>query len=311
MTTMNISIEDVTKDRTPLSLWVVFLSMYYMLIFTIAVPGNALALWVFCQQKSSSPSKVFLRSLSIADICYVLILPMRIDYHLSDSHWPFGVILCKLSGFLFYLNMYCSIYLMGFISLDRLLAVILPLRSQVVRKPLYANVAVAILWTMIIGSMIPSLFSRHHQNTSANMSVSHDECNMLYLENSTSSNALISTMVAFLLPFITIIIAYIVILLKLRTLTQHEGRPVRDKAVKMIILVVMNFLFAFAPYHICRVVYIKQIGGSLDLLRRPNQITSALTCISGVLDPMMYFFLNQAYRKTVLHLFCKTRQYGL
>ncbi|XP_047205180.1 uracil nucleotide/cysteinyl leukotriene receptor [Girardinichthys multiradiatus] len=306
MTAMNISNWDETEGlyRTTLPLWDVILSMFYILIFFIAVPGNVLALWAFCHQKGTSPSKVFLRNLSIADICYVLILPMRIVYHLSDNHWPFGNILCQLSGFLFYLNMYCSLYLMSFISLDRLLAVILPLRSQFVRKPLYANISVAILWVMVIVSMIPSLFSKKNQDNSAN------NCSMLYLER-TSSKALISTMVAFLIPFSTIVITYVVILLKLRNLKQQEERPVKDKAVKMIILVVMNFLFAFVPYHICRIIYAQRIGGSMESLKRANQITSALTCISGVLDPVMYFFLNKMYRNTFLHLFCKTRRCDL
>ncbi|MEQ2279247.1 Nephrocystin-3 [Ameca splendens] len=220
MTAMNISNWDETEGlyRTTLPLWDVILSMFYILIFFIAVPGNVLALWAFCHQKGTSPSKVFLRNLSIADICYVLILPMRIVYHLSDNYWPFGNILCQLSGFLFYLNMYCSLYLMSFISLDRLLAVILPLKSQFVRKPLYANISVAILWVMVIVSMIPSLFSKKNQDNSAN------NCSMLYLER-TSSKALISTMVAFLIPFSTIVIAYVVILLKLKNLKQQEERP--------------------------------------------------------------------------------------
>ncbi|CAK6969317.1 uracil nucleotide/cysteinyl leukotriene receptor [Scomber scombrus] len=103
---------------------------FYILVFIIAVPGNTMALWAFFRQRTTSPSKVFLQHLSIADISYILILIMRIVYHLSDSRWPFGHVLCQLAGFLFYLNMYCSLYLMSFISLDRFLAVVLPIKSQ-------------------------------------------------------------------------------------------------------------------------------------------------------------------------------------
>lgn len=303
---MNISMVDETERlyKTPLPLWDIILSMFYMLIFIIAVPGNALALWAFCHQKGTSPSKVFLRNLSIADICYVLILPMRIVYHLSDSHWTFGNILCQLSGFLFYLNIYCSLYLMSFISLDRLLAVLFPLRSQGIRKPLYANIGVVVLWVIVTVSMIPTLFSQKNHDNSTN------NCSMLYLER-ISSKSLISTMVAFLIPFITVIFANLVILLKLSNLKQQEHRPIKDKAMKMIILVMLNFLFAFVPYHICRIMYNQTIPGRLESWKRANQITSALSCISGVLDPVMYFYLNKVYRNKFLHLFCKTRNPGL
>nr|XP_015810096.2 uracil nucleotide/cysteinyl leukotriene receptor [Nothobranchius furzeri] len=291
-------------NGTPMALWDIILSVYYILIFIVALAGNSLALWTFFHQKHTS-SKIFLMNLSIADICYVLILPVRVVYHLSYSHWNFGSILCRLSGFLFYLNMYCSLYLMSFISLDRFLAVVLPLRSQSVRKPLYAKVGVAILWVMVIVSMSPSLFSIKNHSNSTNT------CSMLYLEK-TSPQALVSTIIAFLIPFITILISYVLILLKLRKLKRQEQRPIKAKAVKMIVLIVMNFLFAFVPYHVCRVVYIlSDIHGhgataNHESLERANQITSALTCISCILDPVMYFVLNQAYKKTFLQLFCKS-----
>ncbi|XP_022622957.1 uracil nucleotide/cysteinyl leukotriene receptor-like [Seriola dumerili] len=281
-------------------------STFYILIFIIAVPGNALALWAFFHQDSTSPSKVFLRHLSIADISYILILPMRIVYHLSDSHWPLGHVICQLSGFLFYLNMYCSLYLMSLISLDRFLAVVLPLTSQSVRKAKYANVAVGILWVTVIVSMSPTLFSKNVTNNSTGI------CNKLYLEK-TSPTALVSTIVAFVIPLTTIMVSYILILLKLRKVKQQVERPVKDKAIKMIILIVLNFLVAFVPYHVSRVIYIEihshgnMTATSRELLGRANKITSALTCVSGILDPVMYFFLNQAYRNKLLQMFYKNR----
>ncbi|XP_030253632.1 uracil nucleotide/cysteinyl leukotriene receptor [Sparus aurata] len=286
----------------------IIFSTFYILIFIFAVPGNALALWAFFRQDSDSPSKVFLRHLSVADMSYILILPMRIVYHLSDSHWPFGHVVCQLAGFLFYLNMYCSLYLMSFISLDRLLAVVFPLKSRSFRRAVYAKVVAGILWATLILSMSPVLFSKKNPATN-----STGICTKLYLEK-TSPKALVSTVVAFVIPLTTIVVSYILILLKLRTVKQQEERPVKDKAIKMIILIVMNFLLAFVPYHVSRVIYITSHShGHLtaarhEVLGRANRITSALTCVSGVLDPVMYFFLNRAYRDRLLQLFCKDRQ---
>ncbi|XP_068438359.1 uracil nucleotide/cysteinyl leukotriene receptor [Clinocottus analis] len=282
----------------------ILFSTFYILIFIMAVPGNALALWTFFCQECTSPFKVFLRHLSVADISYVLLLPMRIVYHLSDGHWPFGYVICQLAGFLFYLNMYCSIYLMSFISLDRFLAVVLPIKSQSVRKAMYAKIVVGILWVTVIVCMSPILFSK--KNVTNN---STGICNKLYLENK-SPTALASTIVAFVVPLTTIVVCYILILLKLRGIKQKGERPVKDKAIRMIILIVINFLFAFVPYHVNRVIYIDShrcgmTAASRESLGRANRITSALTCVSGVLDPVMYFFLNRSYREKMLQLFCK------
>ncbi|XP_042366630.1 uracil nucleotide/cysteinyl leukotriene receptor [Plectropomus leopardus] len=303
---MNISEEEIQGFYSSDSHYEnMIFSTFYILIFIIAVPGNALALWAFFHQDCMSPTKVFLRHLSIADISYILILPMRIVYHLSDSHWPFGHVLCQLAGFLFYLNMYCSLYLMSFISLDRFLAVVFPIKSQSIRKALNAKVVVGILWVVVIVSMSPILFSKKSvTNNSTGI------CNKLYLEK-TSPSALISTIVAFVIPLSTIMVSYILILLKLRSVKQQGERPVKDKAIRMIILILLNFLLAFVPYHVSRVIYIEShrhvdvTAASRDSLGRANRITSALTCVSGVLDPVMYFFLNRAYRNKLLQLFCK------
>lgn len=274
-------------------------SAFYTLVFIIAVPGNTLALWTFYHLDSASPSDIFLRQLAIADIFYILILPMRIVYHLSDGIWPFRQIICQIAGFLFYLNMYCSLFLMSFISLDRFSAVVLPIRSKSVRKTVYARVTVVVLWVVVTVSMSPTLVSGRNGSTN-----STGTCHNLYLEK-TSPMALVSTLVAFTFPLATIVISYILILVKLRTVKQQT---VKDKAKAIIILIMMNFLFAFVPYHVCRVIYITNhmqghmTAARLALLGRANQVTSALTCISAILDPVMYFLMNRVYREKLLQL---------
>ncbi|KAM8881156.1 uracil nucleotide/cysteinyl leukotriene receptor [Synchiropus picturatus] len=278
---------------------------YYILVFIIALPGNVLALWAFFQRGTSSSSRVFLRHLSMADICYVLILPLRIVYHLLNCQWPFGNVLCQLSGFLFYLNIYSSMYLMSFISLDRLVAVLFATKSRVIRKAVYANAVVCVLWLLIIVSTSPMLFAG--ANISSN---STGTCGKLYLERP-SQKALVSTVVAFVIPLATIVIAYILILVKLQSVRQHKQRGVKDKAVKLIVLVVIHFLFVFVPYHVSRVMYIRSaVDGNTTTVHRSssiakvNQVTSALMCHSGILDPVMYFFLNKVYRGKLLQLVC-------
>ncbi|KAM6977677.1 uracil nucleotide/cysteinyl leukotriene receptor [Aplochiton taeniatus] len=286
-------------------------AMFYIIVFIMAVPCNIIALWAFFRQ-STSPSKIFLRQLAIADMSFVLILPLRIVYHLSDSHWPCGLILCRLVGFFFYVNVYCSLYFITFISLDRLLALALPLRSLALRKPAYARVTSGILWVVVMVSMSPLLFSKKSVIVHCNNATSI-LCTQLYLEN-TSPTALVSTVVAFTIPLTSIIGSYILILHKLRGVKQRKERPVKDKAIGMIILVMVNFLVAFVPYHVNRIIYIYMhwqghlTTVSIETLARTNRITSALTCLSGVLDPLMYFFLANAYRHLVIRIFCKNRE---
>lgn len=212
-TTMNVFQQFLYRDSRQEN---ILFSIFYSLVFVITVPGNTLALWTFTHQDSTSPSDIFLRHLSVADIFCVLILPVRVVYHLSDNRWPFGQAACRLAGFLFYLNMYCSLYLMSFISMDRFLAVVFAIRAQSVRRALYAKVGVGILWVTMIVSMSPMLFLNRGINAN-----SSSICSKLYLEE-TSFTSLVSTVVAFIVPFTTIIISYVLILWKLQTVKQRH-----------------------------------------------------------------------------------------
>lgn len=275
----------------------ILFSIFYILLFVIAVPANTLALWTFTRQDTLTPSCVFLRHLSVADIFYVLILPTRIVYHLSENHWPFGQAACRLTCFLFYLNMYCSLYLMSFISVDRLLAVVFPIRAQRLRKTLHAKVGVCILWVTVIVSMSPKLFLNREPDAN-----SSSVCSKLYLEE-TSFSSLVSTVVAFVVPLTTVVLSYVLILWKLQTVKQQH---LKEKARKMAILIPTNYVVAFLPYHVCRLLYIVSHNNGLETqsLAKALRLTSALSCVSGILDPLMYFFLNSAYREKLL-LTCK------
>ncbi|MBN3308029.1 GPR17 protein, partial [Amia calva] len=277
---------------------------YYILVFLVAVPGNVLALWVFAHHKKNKVSTVFLKNLAVADVCYMLLLPMRIVYHLMDGHWPFGEILCRVAGYLFYLNMYCSLYFMTCISLDRFLAIVFPVQSLRLRKPCYATVIVVILWLVLIITMLPMLTSK--QTVQAhNVTL----CKQLYREH-ISKKAVGSLAVAFTIPLVTIVVSYVLIIRKLWDKHQERGL-LKKKAIQMIVLILANFFIAFVPYHINRFVYISAYcnktltDNQRASLAFGNCVTSALTCISGILDPVMYFYLTKTFQKTLLSLFSR------
>ncbi|MGH0136238.1 UNVERIFIED_CONTAM: hypothetical protein FKN15_042295 [Acipenser sinensis] len=281
----------------------ILFACYYLVVFIVAIPGNTLALWVFISKGENKTFTVFLRNLAIADISYVLILPVRIIYHLNSKHWPFGEILCRLIGFLFYLNMYCSLYFMTCISLDRLLAIVFPVKSINVRKLKNAHIISCILWVALTISLFPLLVSPqtvHMDNTTV--------CLQLYREQ-TSRRALGSLSVAFIIPLVTTVFSYLLIMHKLWKRDQVT-KSIKDKAIKMIILVMIHFFVCFVPYHVNRFVYIHAFSSNSvssemkNTLSLSNRITSALTSLSGALNPILYFFLAQKFRKILLNLLC-------
>lgn len=285
-----------------------FFATLYTIIFIVSVPCNMLALWVFFHSKNSSSSKMFLLNPAIADMCYVLVLPMRVIYHASNSDWPLGEASCRLVGFLFFINLYCSMYLITCIGLDRLFVITLPLRCQSLRRSKNAKVVCAILWVLVTCSMVPVLFSPQtviFPSSGRNVTI----CNQLYLEKRKSSfKALVSTAVAIAVPLVSLTVSYILILLKLKAMTFDQRMSVQSKAIRLILLTLATFIVAFVPYHVHRFVYIECHRHSnlsdfeIKSLAFGNRLTSALTCASGIMDPVLYFFLASNYQKSLIQL---------
>uniref|UniRef100_A0A8C4N1L9 Apelin receptor n=1 Tax=Eptatretus burgeri TaxID=7764 RepID=A0A8C4N1L9_EPTBU len=67
---------------------------------------------------------LYITSLAIADLVFVVTLPLWSIYTAMGYHWPFGSFLCTTCRFIISLNMYASILCLVILSLDRYIAVV-------------------------------------------------------------------------------------------------------------------------------------------------------------------------------------------
>ncbi|CAL8375873.1 unnamed protein product [Arctogadus glacialis] len=58
-------------------------------------------------------------SLALADLCFLVTLPLWAAYTALGYHWPFGQPLCQVSSFLTALNMYASVFSLSMLSVER------------------------------------------------------------------------------------------------------------------------------------------------------------------------------------------------
>ncbi|XP_006637718.1 uracil nucleotide/cysteinyl leukotriene receptor [Lepisosteus oculatus] len=276
----------------------------YIVVFLLALTGNGLALWIFSRQHgTTSPSNVFLLHLAIADLSYVAILPLRAAYHLTGGHWPFGEVPCRVVGFLFYVNMYASIYFLACVAGDRYLAVVHAVRSLKIRQSRYAHTVSLLLWILVTVSMAPLLATRQTIQKD-NLTV----CLQLYREK-TSHRALVSIAVAFTPPFLVTLVCYLLIVHSLRQGIRLET-GLKSKALRTIGLVLLIYLVCFLPYHVSRVIYIVVHGHpgvscqTKRALMLGNRLTSSLTCLNGALDPLVYLFGAEKFRDVFWQMLC-------
>ncbi|XP_067233141.1 G protein-coupled receptor 34 like [Chanodichthys erythropterus] len=273
----------------------------YIFIFCIGLLCNTVTLYIFfLRRHTDSSMAVYMRHLALADTMLVLCLPVRVYYH--NKVGPFY--LCKVVGIFFYLNMYSSILFLSLISLDRYLKIIKPVWVFSIQKTKWSHMASYIVWVVLISGMIPFL-------TSNSLKHPCDEvCFHFHSKGTVGGTINLTTVVFFLVFYVAFLCFYVKITNKLRTMSMGNGDPKAQSRKKRVIvktfLVPSIFTLCFLPYHVIRIPYVlaqmNVIGDlhSQQLLHILNESTLLLSALNSCLDPIVYYFLSSAYRKTIL-----------
>ncbi|XP_054458753.1 lysophosphatidic acid receptor 5b [Anoplopoma fimbria] len=257
-------------------------STAYALVFgsvmTLGLPLNAVSLWILVRHHSlKSPSAIFMVNLAISDLLLVLTLSMRVYFYATGT-WPLGDMACIWITMLFRNNIRSSSIFITFISVDRLLAVVYPLRSRHLRTPYNAWKAVGLVWLFVVVVNIPesvdfsrflniynesSCFEFHHRHPPITA--------MAYVQP-----VLVLTMLA-----VNIVSTILVSL----TLTNrlNESARIKNKVNVMLIFAMnlMMFTVFFLPVSLC------------ILFKSWRPYIKPLICLASVnccLDPLLYYF---------------------
>ena len=100
-------------------------------------------------------TNVWLVNLAAADLVFCLSRVLSLLKKLYFAGWPFGLFLCKFNGFFKYANMFCSVFLLAAISLDRALCVWRPVFMRRHRTLRAARVVAALVWAAAVAFSAP------------------------------------------------------------------------------------------------------------------------------------------------------------
>uniref|UniRef100_A0A3Q2Y7R5 Probable G-protein coupled receptor 34 n=1 Tax=Hippocampus comes TaxID=109280 RepID=A0A3Q2Y7R5_HIPCM len=282
------------------------LAVLYSVIFALGLLGNLVALWALFHVRSKRNSvRVFLINVAFADLLLVVCLPFRILYHARGNVWTLGPTLCNVVGNFFYMNMYISITLLGLISVDRYLKIhrgtLAQSRLQSTRRS--TSVLIFRVWTETMAEkQKPFTFTLCYAKCFHYKEL-HDAKWKAYIN--------ICMLLVFWLVFISLVVSYVKIALKL--LRRSQNKPDLPNAhrysrtARKSFFILFLFTVCFVPYHVIRVFYIKtQITDTSCFWKgvadKANELALLFSALNTCLDPVLLLLLLSSVRKEVRRL---------
>lgn len=290
----------------------VLMPLVYCVVFFVGLFGNCLALHVIRpNRKKMNSTTLYSLNLVISDILFTLSLPFRITYYALGFHWPMGEAMCKISGFIFYINTYAGVNFMTCLSVDRFIAVVLPLRFARFRKVSNVRYICAGVWMLVLAQTLP-LLGMPMTNKEPEGFITCMEYPNFEKVDHIATILIGAVFLGFVIPLVTILVCYSVLCSKLHLtaktnhLTEKSGRS--RKAIGVICCVSLVFVVCYSPYHIDILQYmIRKLVSSPDCadltaFQVSLHITVCLMNLNSCLDPFIYFFACKGYKRKLMKL---------
>ncbi|XP_016146716.1 C3a anaphylatoxin chemotactic receptor-like [Sinocyclocheilus grahami] len=263
--------------------------VFYSIVVLLGTTGNSVVIWVAGFRMKPNVTNVWLVNLAVADLIFCLTRVTSLIKSIFYDHWPFGVFLCKFNGFFKYANMFCSVFLLAVISVDRVLCICRPVFTRKRRTLCAARVVSVGVW--IAAVMFSSPYFVYRQVFLGKNNLSHCSFKEKGAAEADGSSAkyvyyCIRFICGFLLPFLVILICYILAAVGIRrTRLSGKSRPLR-----ILVVLVCAFFLCWAPYHILGLV--KFVNKNNEAVKVGWSMVSNLAYFNSCINPVLYFCMG-------------------
>ncbi|XP_036385105.1 apelin receptor A-like [Megalops cyprinoides] len=290
----------------------------YMLIFILGLSGNGVVIFTVWKSKAKRrAADVYIGNLALADLTFVITLPLWAVYTALGYHWPFGVALCKISSYVVLVNMYASVFCLTCLSFDRYLAIVHSLSSGQLRSRSTMLASLAAIWLLSFLLAVPALLFRttvhdpSSNRTTCGMDFSLVTPSRLQEPQWIAGLSLSSSALGFLLPFLAMTVFYCFIGC---TVTRHFNNLRKEdqkkrRLLKIITTLVVVFAFCWTPFHVLKsmdaLAYVELAPSScsvLTFLLLAHPYATCLAYVNSCLNPFLYAFFDLRFRSQCLCL---------
>ncbi|XP_016407235.1 C3a anaphylatoxin chemotactic receptor-like [Sinocyclocheilus rhinocerous] len=263
--------------------------VFLTIIVLLGTIGNSVVIWVAGFRMKPNVTNVWLVNLAVADLIFCLTRAISLIKSIFYDHWPFGVFLCKFNGFFKYANMFCSVFLLAVISVDRVLCIWRPVLTRERRTLCAARVVSVGVWIVAVIFSSPYFAYRQvfpHKNNLSQCTLKHKGAAEADGSSAKYAYYCIRFICGFLLPFLVILICYILAAVGIRrTRLSGKSRPLR-----ILVVLVCAFFLCWAPYHILGLV--KLVNKDNKAVKVGWSMASNLAYFNSCINPVLYFCMG-------------------
>ncbi|XP_048845171.1 lysophosphatidic acid receptor 5-like [Brienomyrus brachyistius] len=271
---MNGTYNATCRNSTPLA-------VAYSFVVLLGLPLNALSLWIIvCRHRLRAANTVIMANLAASDLLLILSLPLRIVLHIKPN--KLLLVPCKVMVFLMRTNILSSSFFITLISVDRILALVYPLRSRVVRSPRTSGIACSAVWLLAMACYLPDLKDSRRSSTCF---IILSECNSSDFNTDTKDE----------LPFFALTLSvclYLMFIVNLfataRVVWNLNNRQMdlAGYSVKRVMLIFLVNVLIFALFFLPLAIVLPQPEPKPEHI----EVTLCLSTFNCCLDPLVYYF---------------------
>ncbi|XP_069807120.1 C-C chemokine receptor type 3-like [Dendropsophus ebraccatus] len=278
--------------------------VFFYMVFMLSILGNGLILFLLLKfENIRTVTNFFIFNLVLSDLLFTLPLPFWGYYY--GHQWIFGTTSCKMLASMFFIGFYSSMLFLTTMTVDRYMAVVHAIYAARTRNLLYVYVVSGTVWAISLFSAIPKfilygtrenfLYGELCEETG----LAIDELNSWKLAGYYQQ-----VVMFFVVPLIIILYCYTLIIIKV----QYTKMNNKDKAIKLIFLIVLAFFLCWSPYNIIIFIKAKQMSKGTSDDDCDNTIDFAFFICRNIayfhccINPFFYTFVGTKFRRHLSHV---------
>uniref|UniRef100_A0A4W4G636 Neuropeptide FF receptor 2 n=1 Tax=Electrophorus electricus TaxID=8005 RepID=A0A4W4G636_ELEEL len=127
----------------------------YLLIFVICMMGNGVVCFIVLRSKTMrTVTNLFILNLAVSDLLVgIFCMPTTLVDNIITG-WPFGSLVCKLSGMVQGISVSASVFTLVAIAVDRFRCIVYPFKQKLTIST--STLIIIIIWVLAISIMCPS-----------------------------------------------------------------------------------------------------------------------------------------------------------